>query len=698
MRRPIPLPFHRSLAFAALGALPALLLAPGVILAAGGQAERPSVLLVTVDTLRPDALGWVSGRNFTPTLDRLAGEGLAFPGAVSPVPLTLPAHASILTGLLPRNHGVRDNGQVFASTSPTLAERFRVQGYATAAFVSGFPLARQFGLDRGFELYDDAMTHGSEGFVERRAAETSRAAAAWLEAARGPWFLWVHYYDPHDPYEPPRTFWQPGPRGGYDGEVGYTDNAIGALLPAAVAAGGGALLTVVTADHGEALGEHRERTHGYFVYDSTMLVPLVFHWPGRVAMGRSVLPARLVDIAPTVLELTGVPPGAPTDGVSLVPLLKGRDQTIPPAYLETRLPYLYFGWSPLRAVRTEEWKLVAAPRPELYRVRADPGESTNRFDRERPVVNRLAEALRAIEARPAAVAGTAADAEGLRRLKSLGYLAAGEEGGEAIPAGLADPKDRIELRDLLTEAEGAMRAGAAASARRLFETVLTREPDNRSAVLRLGTLCLKTGDTACALGHLERAVRLDPARAEARFALGDALMQAGQLERAAEQWRALARLQPRRFEAWANLGAALRASGKGREALDAFRAAAQIRPDVPDVLVELALAERDAGERAAAAQHLAQAMALGGVARFRAPATLGLALLDAGRPAEARTWLERAEQDERDFIPSRVALARVLAGSGDIAGARRALYDALTREPALATELRGDAALGPLLS
>ncbi len=436
----------------------AALLGPGVVLAAPDPGERPNVLLITVDTLRPDALGWISGGNSTPTLDRLASEGRAFSGAVSPAPLTLPAHASILTGLLPRSHGVRDNGQVFASPAPTLAERFKAQGYSTAAFISGFPLARQFGLDRGFDLYDDTMTGSAGGFVERRAADTSRAGAEWLGKTRSPWFVWVHYYDPHDPYEPPRSYWKPGPRGAYDGEVSYTDHAIGLLLTASGGAGPRNVLTVVTADHGESLGEHSENTHGYFVYDSTMLVPLVFHWPGHLAPGRSDLPVRLVDIAPTVLDLAGVTGATLADGVSLLPTLIGKSQEIPPAYLETQLPYIYFGWAPLRALRTPEWKLVAAPRPELYRLSDDPGENNNRFDQERPVVNRLAEQLRGFEARPAAAAAKAADSESLARLRSLGYLAAGESEGASVPAGLADPKDRIALRDLLTAAEGAMRA------------------------------------------------------------------------------------------------------------------------------------------------------------------------------------------------------------------------------------------------
>ena len=269
--------------------------------------KPPSILLVTIDTLRPDAVGWVAGRNETPVFDRLAREGFRFRSAVAPVPLTLPSHASILTGLLPLRHGVHDNGQLLPQSFPTLASHLRAQGYRTAAFVSGYPLQRTFGLDRGFTTYDDTLPHGKEGWVERQAHETTAAALSWLKTARAPWFVWVHYYDPHDPYDPPRAFWRPGPRGAYDGEVAAVDNALGQLLQGLDALGAADRLTVVTADHGEGLGEHQEHTHGYFIYDSTLLVPLVFHRPGRIAPGEGD-PARLIDVAPTILAASELPP------------------------------------------------------------------------------------------------------------------------------------------------------------------------------------------------------------------------------------------------------------------------------------------------------------------------------------------------------------------------------------------------------
>ncbi len=567
---------------------------------------RPNLLLITVDTLRPDALGWIGGKNDTPSLDALATEGVRFPAAVSAVPLTLPAHTSILSGILPRRHGVRDNGQPVPAGVETLSQHLRQSGYSTAAFVSGFPLESIFGLDRGFSLYDDRMPEGRQGWTERRAFDTTTAALAWIAKAKSPWFVWVHYYDAHHPYEPPRSFWRPGTRGAYDGEVAYVDAWIGRLrqgLPAGAAAN---LLTVMTADHGEALGEHREKTHGYFVYDTTMTVPLVFHFPGRLKPAASREPARLIDVAPTVLDLLGQTPLSDIDGISLRPLLEGKPQTVPAAYLETRLPWVYFGWAPLAAVRDGSWKLIAAPKPELYDLSRDPAEATNRIDSERPVARRLEAALREIEKRPAVSAPGVEAPEAVAKLRALGYLGAGSPSADQPPTGLPDPKDRIELRDKLTAGEDALQEGRFAAAIAAFDAVLAVEPSNRFATTRSGTALLEAGRYAEAAKRLTRAVQLDPDRAEARFALGDVLLRLGKPREAIPHWMELARLQPRRADAWSNLGLALLALGRTGNPADLDRAAsalaeaARLDPGNPRRRTDLANAHLDLARRALA--------------------------------------------------------------------------------------------------
>lgn len=565
-------------------ALPAAA-APVAPAAAAAAKAKPSILLITVDTLRPDALGWVAGRNETPAMDRLAGQGFRFPAAVSQVPITLPSHTSIHSGLVPPRHGVRDNGQMVAAGFPLLAERLRDDGWATAAFVSGYPLEARFGLDRGFGHYDDHLPEGRQGWVERRAEDTAKAALAWLAAHRGsPSFVWVHFYDPHEPYEPPRAFWKPGPRGAYDGEVTYTDHWIGQLVEGAAPLAAGGLLTVLGADHGEGLGEHQETTHGYFVYDSTLLVPLVFHFPGRIRPGESRAPIRLVDLAPTLLDLAGAPRLAEADGVSWLPTLEGGSQEAPAAYLETQLPWRFFGWSPLEGWRQGGFKLIVAPRPELYDLGADPGETKNLYDEERRRARELAAGLEAQKSRKALASAGAQDPEVTEKLRALGYIGAGGGQGDAIPRGLPDPKDRIAERNLLQEGEALLRAGRPAEALALFEKVLAREPNDRYATLRSGMTLLGLGRVAEAVARLEKAVAADPDRAEARYALADALTRAGQSARAAQEWMEVARLQPRRKEPWVNMAVALLATGEKGRAAEALKKALELDPGLRPTL------------------------------------------------------------------------------------------------------------------
>jgi choline-sulfatase len=545
--------------------------AAAVLIGCVAEPQPANVLLVTVDTLRPDALGFINGRADTPAIDGLARHGQAFAGALSPAPLTLPSHTSMLSGRLPRSHGVRDNGQTVPADVPLLQEALRSKGYRTSAFVSGFPLQAMFGLDRGFEHYDDRMGEGSEGWVERRAKDTVAAATTWLEARadQDAWFSWVHFYDPHDPYEPPREFWQPGPRGAYDGEVAYTDYWIGKLLEKARAASAGRpLLVVLTADHGEALGEHDEVTHGFFVYDSTMKVPLIFEWPGRIAPGRSDASLQLVDIAPTILDLLGQPAFPGSDGRSQRAGLEGGAFDVRPAMLETWLPWTYYGWAPLTAWRDDDWKFIDAPTPELYAIGRDPREADNRAVEEVTTADRMALALDAARSSSSRVASTGIDDAAIQRLRSLGYVGVGAP-VEAPPDNLPDPKARIGMRVRLQEAEALLRQLRYADAQALFAEVLAEEPDNRFALLRSGIALLRLGRADEAMRVLERAVRIEPRRAEARFALGDALMRMQDFHAAAEQWAALAELQPRRAEAWFNLASALEKAGEGDRAATA---------------------------------------------------------------------------------------------------------------------------------
>ena len=605
-----------------LGASLAAALAMGTALLAG--PSRPDVLIISVDTLRPDALGWVAGRNPTPAIDALAQEGVRFPAAVSPAPLTLPAHVSILSGLVPRRHGVRDNGQVLGTSPPTLAEALRAQGYATAAFVSGYPLRAPSGLDRGFDHYDDALPQGGDAWRERPAPDTTAAFLAWLRARaavkpRPPFFALVHYYDAHDPYTPPSRLVAEGPRGAYDGEVRLVDESVGALRQGLRDLGlARNLLTVFLADHGESLGEHGEETHGFFVYDATVLVPLVFHFPGRLAAASSALPARLVDVAPTVLELLGLEPLPSIDGVSLAPALRGRRQEIPAAYVESQQPWLGYGWAPLSALRADGFKLIAAPRPELYDLRADPAERTDLIDRRREVAQRLSAAMRHVEGAAPAAARALPDPATAESLRALGYAG----GGAAAPlspssrSGLADPKDRLAQKAELAEAEARLLRHEPARALLKLDSVLSAEPDNPLALLRSSAALVELGRPKEAIPRLKRLLSRNPDHAEARYQLADALTRAGDRRRAVVEWQETLRLQPRRAVAWSNLGAVLAQIGRVADAETALARAHALEPENADVAANLGAVRYDLAVRAAregrteeARSHLSDAIA-----------------------------------------------------------------------------------------
>ena len=394
---------------------------------------RPNVLLVTIDTLRADRLGCYGYRAaVTPTLDGLASRGVRFEVAVAHVPLTGPSHASILTGLTPLRHGVRDNGAyVLPASVRSVAEEFRKTGYRTGAFVSGFPLKRRFGFDRGFEVYDDNLPRGKDArrtaYVERTADRTTDVALRWLGTpapGAAPYFLWVHYFDPHAPYEAPAAFMAQGVLP-YDGEVAFVDAQLDRLLRGVDDAGRGKpTVVLVTADHGESLGEHGEDTHGIFVYDSTIRVPFLLAGPGVPAGGVARTVARSIDVAPTLLDYAGLTARG-MEGRSLRRAAGGTTLADEPSYAESLHPQLQYGWAPLHSWRTAKFKLIEAPRAELYDLEADPGES---HDRSAQDASRLAAMRRDLGRAMVTTtpdAAQAVDAESAERLAALGYVGTG---------------------------------------------------------------------------------------------------------------------------------------------------------------------------------------------------------------------------------------------------------------------------------
>src|SRR5437899_4052696 len=422
------------------------------------KTARPGVFLITIDTLRADHVHCYGyDRIQTPALDLLAKQGIRFTQAFTPSPITNSSHASIMTGLLPSSHGVSDFGVPLTAIYPTLAELVAKGGYRTAAFIGAVILDSKNlapGLDRGFEFYDNfpelTTTKSRWGRLERRGMEVEQRAESWLNAhPTATHFVWVHFYDPHDPYEPPPPYSEVYKDRLYDGEIAYADSALGHFLAYLKKMGWyeGAMIVVV-GDHGEGLGEHHEDTHGIFLYDSTTHVPLIVKLPNEREAGRTVdAQVRTTDIMPTILGLLGVAAPAKLDGESLTPLFAGAETASRIVFGQTDYP-LRFGWSPLRSVRRDGFKFIEAPKPELYDLRSDSGELENKYE---PWNEEVQEArttladLRPVSPMPRHVSPASVPASTIDELHALGYLGPADAGSATNvpePSMLPDPKDK----------------------------------------------------------------------------------------------------------------------------------------------------------------------------------------------------------------------------------------------------------------
>ena len=476
-----------------------------------GQAQGFNLLLITLDTTRPDHLGCYGDRNArTPTIDALARRGILFTEALTNVPITLPAHATILTGLAPDQHGVHDNGLYrLAPESVTLAEQCRDAGYLTAAFVSCFVLDRRFGLDQGFDTYDFAVSpqgvHTNRpSFNERDAEAVTTASLDWLDAhPDGPFFLWVHYFDPHRPFQSPLADDPAFAGRPYDAEIAHVDNQLQRLIASLQDTGRlGRTLVIVAGDHGEGLGDHGEETHGLFLYDSTMKVPMILSVPGLLESGRRVDSrlTGLIDIRPTVEALLGLPALETGTGFNLLNDIPS-DRAL---YLETELPLNVCGWSPLFGLRTLEDKLVAAPIREYYDLVEDPGEHRNLDNPDHQRANALAAELAAYQAiDQSADSGqrTLSPAEE-QRLRSLGYVAGGRPG----QATLADPKTMLPTHIRYARAESLYTHREYAQALPLAHATVQQSPDWPAAIRLLSFCHLRLGRPDTAIEILDQAL------------------------------------------------------------------------------------------------------------------------------------------------------------------------------------------------
>jgi choline-sulfatase len=680
-----------------------------------GEADI-NLLVITLDTMRADRLGaYGFARGTSPNIDRLAAESVVFEHATSAVPLTFPSHSTIFTGQYPTRHGIRDNGGFFLDASAvTMAETLKAAGYATGAFIGAWVLESRWGLAQGFDKYSDQFDLSkykvvSLGTVQKTGEEVVNDSIAWLDTVKkGKFFGWVHLYDPHTPYEPPEPFASQFPGQPYLGEVAYTDAQVGRLLAWLKANGlDENTVVIVTADHGESLGEHGESTHAYFVYDSTMHVPLIIRTPWR-DKGRNASMVSSADLFPTVIDLLGLPVAdQKVDGSSLAPgIIDAQAAVSGTAYSETYFTRYHFGWQHLRALRNDDYTYVDAPEPELYDRRADPKETTNIYK----AYSARAEDLRLrIEALAKADAGKvperkSLDPDTLQRLAALGYV------GNVIDvnpnAVLPDPKLKLPLFQKMNRAKDLAQDDDVAGAAALLTQVVAEDPNIMDAHLTLGNwlIRLKRGEEAIAsfkralslkpdddiaLGNLARlylsrgrkndaedalrvfetALSRNPKNPQAWFQLAVLSMDMGDAERARHSFIRAAEENPKMGAAWIGQGALAFDAKQLPEAERLIRKGLELEPEAKGGRYNLARvleAQSRLGEAATLYRSELATFADHGKARFN------LAQLERQRGnrqgflAELRASTEKAP----DFGPSFFFLAREEMNAGRLEIAR----------------------------
>lgn len=558
------------------------------------RASSPNLLLITLDTTRADRLGCYGYEAAeTPALDALAARGVVFDEAYSPAPMTLTAHATLMTGLLPPQHGARVNGMhKLAEDVPTLAERLAGEGYRTGAFVAAFVLDERFGLARGFGHYDDDLSEAYEqdvfeGLSTYRAGDqVVDAALAWLAEGdeHAPFFAWVHFYDAHYPWHSHgEGVTDPNAETGtYDGEVSFMDAQI-ARLGAFLRERGLEETTIVVAvaDHGEGLGDHHETEHAYLLNEEVLHVPWIVAGPG-VERGRRVSAlVSLEDFKPTVLELLDLP-GADVHGRSLAPALRGEKIDAGVSYAETDLPWTAYRWAPQRSLTTERWKYIRTPQTELYDRTRDRAEYANLAETKPDAVIELEETLASLEARLGARAGDVAEVSGqeLEQLAALGYASGSDSELPEDLEDLADVKQRLAVKDLSTELRNGLAKEAIGPRQHLeiAQHLVSESPETPSFHAELGAAFVNLGDFESALPSLEHVVELVPTDAGAHYTLGDALQQAGRTEGARAHLELALALQPEMASAHVGLGNVLRAEGRPDLAAGEYSEALRLRP------------------------------------------------------------------------------------------------------------------------
>ena len=635
-----------------------ILVALSALQSAAQTPEKPAlnVVLITIDTLRADHVGCYGYKQIkTPNIDSLAADGVRFERAFTPVPVTLPSHSAMLTGTYPMLSGMHDfSGNKLNPQQPTLATVLKRAGYATGAVMGAAVLDSRFGLNQGFDFYYDhfdfsRLDESNLDEMERPANVVADVALDWLgKNSQKKFFLWMHLYDPHYPYHPPEPYRREYAAQPYDGEIAFADEQLGRLLRFLKEKGlYQNTVIVLSGDHGESLGEHGEKTHGFFIYNATMRVPLIMRLPGKPAGQTLDIPVSLVDLMPTVLAAVGVEAPSQVQGKNLLAELQGkageRDRTL---YGETFLPRLHFNWSELRGAENTKYHFIDAPRPELYDVAKDPDEVHNLLSEKKAVGDemraKLTGLIREYSAGKEMAEKTGLDPALMERLKSLGY--AGFSGGGDLTItnrDLPDPKDRVATYELISDAISDSQHGRFAESIEKLKAALKTEPqsvpvhylqglnyyrvkmfpaavdelqkavqlspDYALAIFNLGMAQAHAGQIDPAIGSLQRALQLDATNFEAAYNLGVAYIQKKQLEPAAEAFRRSVTINPDLARGHRALGETLLYQGNVDQAISELRRAVELAPQEPSMHVSLSQALAAKGLAAEADQEMRRA-------------------------------------------------------------------------------------------
>lgn len=605
--------------------------------------QRPNVILISIDTCRPDYFGcYGRAGGTTPHIDAFAADAVKFSNVVSPVPLTFPAHSSMLTGTYPPFHGVHDNiAYRLADRNTTLAELLKELGYRSAGIVGAFVMDQQFGIAQGFDHYDDEFESGMTvpgDYPERLGGDVTGVAVDWLDKQGDqPFFLFLHYFDPHHPYRPPEPFNAIFQDDLYAGEIAYTDHCVGKVLDKLKTLGlYESSVIIVTGDHGEAFGEHGEIEHGYYIYGTTTRVPLIMKTPGSRA-GRTVeAKVSLIDIVPTILAQLGAAIPGHIQGHDLTPLLVDENPKLDPRYVYSEsLTATKYGCSSLLGLENDRWKYIQTTRPELYDLSVDPGQTKNvagQYPRQVGVLRErlrsmLADSLRAVDGGNR----MAMDAESLERLRQLGYTGGAVVEEFEFTVDQQDPKDFIDVYLRLEHLDFLVEKKKYGQVRKLCSEILAQRPDLAYVHGKLGRISIEQGRTDEAINHFREALSLNADSALWHNNLGSLLVSRGELDAAVEHFRAALRLglavegdalsvdrtlvhqglaESPVFQTSMNLGSTLMRMNENEQALEYFRQAVDTRPNNPDGHYLLGIALQRLGRNQEAAESLRSAIRL----------------------------------------------------------------------------------------